>query len=275
MGMIFKKDDDLSDVDKTQEKMRTLNIQSQKLKTIQENMKGRGELVFKLCVEAMSNHEEERAKIYADELSKIRGISSFLNNHIILIECITVKLETYIEFKNFVADMKPVIDVIRGISGMLANFMPQVSGEIQLMNSTLTEVLLTTTIDISRVPTIATSATPESESILKEVSSLLGERAESYLPEPPTLLIESPEKVEEKESEAIPVANTVDPSDTEKTASQPSDSDFFDEVLFDYLKEHGGTINLVQCSNDLNLSYEEIKKRLSRLKNLGKIKIAG
>jgi len=273
--MIFRKDDDSSDVDKTQEKMRTLNIQSQKLKTIQENMKGRGELVFKLCVEAMSNHEEERAKIYADELSKIKGISSFLNNNIILIECITVKLETYIEFKNFVADMKPVIDVIRSISGMLANFMPQVSGEIQLMNSTLTEVLLTTTIDISRVPTVVTSATPESESILKEVSSLLGERAESYLPEPPTLLIESPEKVEEKESEAIPVANTVGPSDTEKIASQPSDSDFFDEVLFDYLKEHSGTINLVQCSNDLNLSYEEIKKRLSRLKNLGKIKIAG
>jgi division protein CdvB (Snf7/Vps24/ESCRT-III family) len=266
--MIFKKDEDL--LNETLEKMRTLNIQSQKLKTIQENMKVRGELIFKLCVEAMSNHEEERARIYADELSRIRGISNFLSNNIILMECVTIKLETYIEFKSFIADMKPVVDVIRSVSGMLSNFMPQVSGEIQLMNSTLSEVLLTTKIDISAVSNFVTSATPESESILKEVSSLLGERAENYLPEPPTLL---PEKMNEKEGEAIAVANDIDFRDDEKLVSKPGDSEFFDEVLFDYLKEHEGSINLVQCSNDLNLSYKEIKKRLGRLKNLGKIKI--
>jgi len=271
--MIFKKDEEL--LDETYEKMRTLNIQSQKLKTLHEKMKVRDELIFKLCVEAVSNHEEERARIYADELSRIRGISNFLNNNIILMECITIKLETYIEFKNFVTDMSPVIDVIRGVSGMLANFMPQISGEIQLMNSTLNEVLLTTKIDVSQISTFVTSATPESESILKEVSSLLGERAESSLPEPPALLPENPEKIEEKESEAIAVANVVGHSDAEKSISQPGDSDFFDEVLFNYLKEHGGSINLVKCSNDLNLSYEEIKRRLSRLNNLGKIKIEG
>jgi len=270
--MILKEKEDLPD--EIHEKVRTLQTQSQKLKIIQHNMRVRDALLFKLCVDAMKSHEKERAKIYADELSRIRSIRNFLNNNIILMECMTIRLETYVEFRSFVTDLKPIVEVVRNASKILTEFMPQISNEIQVMNSNLNEVLLTTTIDISKVSTFITSATPESESILKEVSSLLGEKAESSLPEPPVLIVETPGKLALKEEEAMAVANADKPSDTEDLlSSQLSESDFFDEILFDYLKEHGGKINIVQCSNDLNLSYSDIRKRLSRLKNLGKIQI--
>jgi len=270
--MVLKEEEDMPD--EIREKVRTLNTQSQKLKIIQHNMRERDALLFKLCVDAVKSHDEERAKIYADELSRIRGIRNFLNNNIILMECMTIRLETYVEFRSFVTDLKPIVEVVRNASKMLTEFMPQVSNEIQVMSSNLNEVLLTTTIDISKVSTFITSATPESESILKEVSSLLGEKAESSLPEPPILIVEAPEKLALKENEAIAIANTDGSSHAEDLlSSKLSESDFFDEILFDYLKEHGGKINIVQCSNDLNLSYDEIKKRLSKLKNLGKIKI--
>lgn len=268
--MFSKNGEDLPD--KIREKIRTLSTQSQKLKTIQYKMKVRDESVFKLCVDAIRNNEETRAKIYANELSKIRGISNFLNNNIILMECITVKLETYVEFKSFLTDMEPVIEVIRNVSKVLATFMPQISNEIQVMSSTLNSILFTTTIDISEV-SVATSVTPESENILKEVSSLVGESAESRLPEPPVLLPKIPEKLDQEEGEAVAITEILGSSDAEEISSQLNDSDFFDEILLDYLKNHEGSINIVQCSNDLNLSYEEIRKRLSKLRNLGKIKI--
>ena len=270
--MVPEEEEDIPD--EIREKVRTLNAQSQKLKTIQHNIRERDALLFKLCVDAVKSHDEKRAKIYADELSRIRGVRNLLNNNIVLMECMTIRLETYVEFRSFVTGLKPIVEAVQNVSKILTEFMPQISNEIQAMNSNLSEVLLTTTIDISKVSTYITSATPESESILKEVSSLLGEKAESSLPEPPIVIIEPSEKLAMKENEAITVANTEGSSRAEDLlSSQLSESDFFDEILFDYLKEHGGKINLVQCSNDLNLSYDDIRKRLSRLKTLGKITI--
>lgn len=268
--MIFKKTSDLSEAN---EKRRILKTQSQKLRNIQQILKARDEEIFKLCSEAMINNEEERAKIYANELSKIRGISQFLNKNLIIIECMTIRLETYVEFKNFVMDMKLNVNSVRSISKLLSKTVPQFCDEIQLLNSTISDMLTRATIDISKVPTIITPTTPETESIMKEVSSLLQDNLESCFPEPPVFKEEYPEEQGQMEKEAVPLASALPLNNSETSISQFKGPDFFDDILFDYLMEHGGMIDLVRCSNDLNLSYEEIRRRLDRLKKLGKIEI--
>ncbi|MFB0543915.1 MAG: hypothetical protein ACETVR_03955, partial [Candidatus Bathyarchaeia archaeon] len=98
---------------------------------------------------------------------------------------------------------------------------------------------------------------------------------ESCLPEPPVFVDEDLEELDQGEREAIALEKVAISDDSEDADPQLKSYDFFDDVLFTYLKEHGGSINIVECSNDLNLSYDEIRRRLNRLKNLGKIKIEG
>jgi len=270
--LIFKKELDFSD--EAQDKMRMLTVQSQKLKGIQDRLRERDQFVFRRCVNAITNNEEALAKVYADELTKIRGISDFLNRKMVFIECVTIRLETYVEFKSFISDLKPITSVIRDVSGILSTYMPQISGEIQMMNSSLTDILMKTRIDISKASTIVTSETPQSIAVIKEVSSMLEKRLQSALPEPPEFVKETLGKVAQPEIEAVALETSTTVDSIEDSHNEFETLDFFDDILLDYLKQHRGSLNIVKCSNELNLSYDEIRRRLDKLRDLGKIKMA-
>lgn len=270
--MIFKKEPDFPE--EAEDRMRMLSVQSQKLKGIQDRLRERDQHVFRRCVDAITNNEEDLAKVYADELTRIRGISDFLNRKMVFIECVTIRLETYVEFKSFITGLKPITEVIRDVSGVLSTYMPQISGEIRMMNSSLTDILMKTTIDISKASTVMTGETPQSKEVIKEVSSMLEKKLQTALPEPPEFVKEAIAEQNQPEIEAVAL-ETTSSSDGMMTLNNDYGSlDFFDDILLEYLKQHSGSLNIVKCSNDLNLTYDEIKRRLDKLRDLGKIKIA-
>lgn len=269
--MFFRKEPEFSD--DAIDKMRMLGAQSQKLKSIQERLRERDKAVFSRCIQAVTNKEDALAKIYADELSRIRGITDLLNKKMVFIECVSIRLETFVEFSSFVEDLKPVTEIVRDVTGILQKYLPQISQEIQMMNSSISDMLMTTKIDLSNAATIVSTETLQSEGVLKEVSSLLGQRLESQLPEPPVTLEAEVAEAGVLKEEPIALESGSGTGGVVPQEEVQASLDFFDEILLDYLKGTQGSLNVLKCSNDLNMSYEEIGRRLNRLKDLGKIRI--
>jgi len=271
--MILKMNPNFSD--EARKKMRTLMIQSQQLKIIHSKLSERDEIMVKNCAEALTKEQNERAKIYAEELSRIRRILDFLNRNMIFIECFTVRLETYIEFNNFLLDMKPVLNVIKDVSQRLVNHVPQISNEIQLMNSALVDILIKTKVNLHSTSEISIPLSKDSESVMKEAMSLLEEQLKSKMPEPPTYVEEGVKGITTAEYEEVIALEALQyEAELEKDAKFGA-PDPLDDVLLEYLKECGGMINMAKCSNDMNMTYDEIRTRLNTLANTGKIKIAG
>lgn len=166
------------------------------------------------------------------------------------------------------------------------------------MNDTITETLSVTRMraDESLIP--INLKTPGGEEILKEVSSFLEEQVSEKLPEPPASLPtptkETTQSGEVKRmvalaavcSQSVGQQTEVDEDGELSSKSLFSFKDLevqkvsltiehtsLEDVLFEYVKKRKGQIDLIQCSQELNVPYHEIENALKSLGEKGKILI--
>jgi hypothetical protein len=190
------------------------------------------------------------------------------------------------------------VQILQRISRELYEVLPEVSTALNKVNDTIAETLSVTkmTADESLIP--VNLKTPAGEEILKEVSNFLEEQVAEKLPEPPASLPTSEKDAvqtgEVKRMVALAaVCSQSVGQQTEITEggelSQKSLFSFKDlevqkvsltiehapleDVVFEYVKKRKGQIDLVKCSQELNIPYDEIKNALKSLGEKGKILI--
>lgn len=270
----------------------TLRVQQNKLEQASYRLKQRDKILFESCMGALRRNNKEKAAICANELAEIRKLIKFLYNVQLAIERVVLRLETIRELSEIVVDLKPALRLLQDVSHDLFQVLPDVSAELNNVNTTISETLYAT--KISADPTIipVDRKTAGGEEVLKEVSSFIEQKLTENLPEPPTT-IHTPEKARVKELVALSTncsqvigrnsieENTRDSSQTlfsykkseikeiQLTVENPS----IEESLLEYVRKYNGEIDLSRCSSDLKTSNEEIEKALETLGSKGKIKI--
>jgi len=271
----------------------TLRIQQNKLEQASFRLKERDRILFETCMGALKKNNKEKAAMCATEIAEVRKLVKFLYNVQLAIERVVMRLETIKELGDIVSDLKPALKLLQGVSQELFQVLPDVSSELNNVNSTIQETLHATklTSDENLVP--VGKKTEAGEEILKEVSCFMEKKLAETLPEPPII---SPTPMKERTPIREMVALTASSSQvfgkkmSEESGFNPENTLITyrkseikeislkvqkptEDVLLEYVRRMNGEIDMGRCSSELNISNEEIERALENLGNQGKIKI--
>ncbi len=270
----------------------TLRVQQNKLQQAGYRLRERDKLLFESCMGALKRNNKDKAAICATEISEIRKLIKFLYNVELAIERVVLRLETIRELSEIVMDLKPALKLLQDVSQDLFQVLPDVSSELDNVNSAISETLYATkiTTDESIIP--VNRKTPGGEQILKEVNNFLEQKLEENLPEPPTGSV-TKERSTVKELVALTAGcSQISGRKTDEETGNDSSQTLFsykkseikeisltvekpsiEDMLLEYVRKSNGEIDMTRCSSDLKTSNEEIEKALDALGTKGKIKI--
>jgi division protein CdvB (Snf7/Vps24/ESCRT-III family) len=277
----------------------TLRVQQSKLEQANFRLKERDRILFETCMGALKKNNKEKAAICATEIAEVRKLISFIGNVHLAIERVVMRLETIKELGDIVTDLRPALNLLQGVSQQLFQVLPDVSTELNNVNSTIQDTLHQTKLTADENVVGVGRKTEAGEEILKEVSCFMEKKLSEDLPEPPVV-----ESIKEKPKvPATPirelVALTASSSqifgsknheesgfDPEKTLFSYKKSEIkefsvkvekpapnLEEVLLEYVRRTNGEIDLTRCSNELKTSNADIERALENLGTQGKIKI--
>ena len=270
----------------------TLRVQQNKLEQAGYRLKERDKILFESCMGALKHNNKEKAAICANEISEIRKLIKFLYNVQLAIERVVLRLETIRELSEIVVDLKPALRLLQDVSHDLFQVLPDVSSELNNVNTTISETLYATkiTTDPSVIP--VDKKTAGGEEILKEVSTFIEQKLVENLPEPPSTTAPAAKAKPVKElvaltancSQRITRQSEEDDEDSSQTLFSYKKSEIkefsltvekpsIEDMLLEYVRKTNGEIDLTRCSSDLKASDKEIEKALENLGTKGKIKI--
>jgi len=241
---------------------------------------------------ALKKNNREKAAICATELAEVRKLVKFLYNVELAIERVVLRLETIKELGDIVSDLKPALSLLQNVSQELFQVLPDVSSELDNVNSTIQETLHATKLSADENLISVGKKTEGGEEILKEVTSFMQQKLAETLPEPPARSA-AQQKTPIRELVALTATSSqmIGHKTKEETGFDPSTSVFsykkseikefslkvekpcLEDVLLEYVRKTNGEIDLSRCSSELQTSHEEIERALESLGTKGKIKI--
>ncbi|MBS7652241.1 MAG: hypothetical protein QXD04_02825 [Candidatus Bathyarchaeia archaeon] len=231
-----------------------LRLHCTKLDQIMVRLRNRDKALFEMCASALKRFDMSRAKIYANEMVRIRALSKIIGQTQLAIECIIIRLENFLDLQGVISELKPLSKMISEVSREVSRTMPELSMEMEQLSRLVSETLTQTTIDFSQ-PTLdlssVTAGTAESEEILKEVSTIVERTLRENLPEPPSSAI------------AIPVSITQSKVEVGETPLN----------MNNVVRREGQPIRVASYARELNLLPEEVSRILTDLDAKGKVRL--
>ncbi|MEJ2242717.1 MAG: Snf7 family protein [Candidatus Bathyarchaeota archaeon] len=161
-----------------------MKIQIRKLDKAANQFSNRDKSLFKKLVEAYSNHDLVRAKVYANELSEIRKGKRHVLDTMLALEQLSLRLGTVSEFGDVVGMLSPTVSVLQKIGNGISDTMPEAGKELgqigDLLNGLISESSTGTDMSIDfEAPSDA------AQKILDEAAKLAKENIKQQLPEIP------------------------------------------------------------------------------------------
>jgi division protein CdvB (Snf7/Vps24/ESCRT-III family) len=187
----------------TPESINELKRQSMRLEQVNSKLRDRDRVLFDMVGKAVQKKDAARAQIYATELSRVRHIKQVISQSQLAIDCITIRLENFLDLYQVVQEMKPISEVVREVSADVQKVMPQFASGIEQLNIVANETLMQTTIDFRQpaLDEMFSVKSQESADILREVSSMVENSLHESFPEPPVTVAVA--KVDERQSEEV------------------------------------------------------------------------
>ncbi|MBC7127833.1 MAG: hypothetical protein ABC585_01300 [Candidatus Methanosuratincola petrocarbonis] len=241
----------------------SLGRQKRKLEIIDAKLKARRNELFRLCTSALEKKSSERAKIYANEIAEIKKVQEKVSNGILLLEQLTLRMETLREVGSTFAQLEPTLEAVRQVSDQLSEFIPEVSGELMQIGSCLNSVMAEMRIPLSDLEVAAISDTIENEEILDEASALIRGRLIEQLPEPPQEI-----------GFAMPMQfgaeGHLNKGFSHSRAGSTKDGE---EVLLEHLERNEGVLDFRELSSEFGMNERQVTRLIESLSKKGLIKI--
>lgn len=271
------------------EAARKLKIQRVRLDQVIVRLRHRDKVLFETCIWAVRQDNEDRAMIYANEISEVRKLINLVAQTQILLERVILRLETIQEISGIIADLKPALEALHGVTRQLATVVPDMAYELQKVNDSITETLAMSKLGSPQQIVPYNIKTPDGEKILNEASTIVERKLAERLPEPPPSISVS-EKVESAKKVKQMVALTATCSEIceekrpdayssyrdvkmKSVSFQLQRSSSLEDDVLEYVKRCNGEISVAQCSADLEVPSEEVEKILTNLNARGRIEI--
>jgi len=225
-----------------------LGTQKEKLEHMSSRLQQRDKEMFQRCIGAQLSKDNAHAALYANECAEIRKMAHITLSSELALERVVLRLQTIEEFGDIMAQIAPVIGVVRETRGrIMLSDMSLETGEVQDQDLDLT------------------ASSSEAKKVLEESNIIASQQIKERFPELP---LPEPRQttnapVTQVTQARIPVAIA---SGGEEDQVEPLE----DRVL-GYIKSHNGELNMNSASTDLAVSPEDVRRSLQKLRDDGKI----
>ncbi len=243
-----------------------LKSQLEKLEQTGFKLESRDKEMFQKAVNAITSKDFAHAVIYATECAEIRKMAKIVLSTQLAIERVILRLQTVESLGELIVAMGPVISVVRQLKDQIIGVMPEISFELENVNSMLSGLVVEA--GLSDVKSIEVNVeNPDAKRIIDEASLIAEQRVNERFPSPPSLPILEKQREKILETEGI-LLNTVEPMN-----SSISGSIIIDDNLIEYIRMRGSQISISECAKELGVSPDDVRKALFRLHESGRIEI--
>lgn len=222
---------------KLENSLSILNAQIERLRLRYSEMEAKSKEYFEKVVECLVNMDEDRAKIYAEEIVEIKKLAEMVKKSQLLLLQVKIRLETIIEITEVIGLIVPLTSLLTEVEDELKPIAPEVVQSLHEL-SVCIEEFATTTIYNKLEPVKYEELSSEAEKILREAQRNAVEIVKNKFPDIPSL--------DEKEIR-----------------------------IYAYISKNDGEIDLKKCSEELKIDVKEIKDILASLEEKGLIEVEG
>ncbi len=219
--------------------------------------------MFQRCIGAQLSKDTAHAPLYANECAEIRKMAHLTLSSELALERVILRLQTIEEFGDVMAQIAPVIGVVRETRGRIAGVIPEVATELGEVNNMLSDMSLETG-EVQEHGLDLTASSSEARKVLEESSAVASQQMKERFPELPLPDAHPPAPEIRPVEVRVPVA--VGATGEEEVPSPP-----LEDLLLDYIKTHRGELSINTCSTELAVSTDDIRRSLQKLKDDGKI----
>jgi division protein CdvB (Snf7/Vps24/ESCRT-III family) len=214
-----------------------LNAQIERLRLRYSEMEAKSKEYFEKVVECLVNMDEERAKIYAEEIVEIKKLAEIVKKSQLLLLQVKIRLETIVEITEVIGLIVPLTSLLTEVEDELKPIAPEIVQNLHELSVCIEEFTATTVYN-KLEPVKYGELSKEAEKILLEAQRNAVEIVKNKFPDIPTL----------NENEI---------------------------KIYAYISKNGGEIDLKKCSEELKLDVKEIKSILASLEEKGLIEVEG
>ncbi len=216
--------------------------------------------MFQRCIGAQLSKDTAHAALYANECAEIRKMAHITMSSELALERVILRLQTIEEFGDVMAQLAPVIGVVRETRGRIAGVIPEVAGELGEVNSMLSDMSLETG-EVQDQDIEMAASNSEARKVLEESSVIASQQIKERFPDLPTPTAHPATETR------IPVAVTAGGEEEQLPSGPPP----LEERLMDYIKTHNGELAINSASTELSVPTDNIRRSLQKLKEDGKI----
>jgi len=203
------------------------------------------------------------ASLYANECAEIRKMAHITLSSELALERVILRMQTIEEFGDIMAQIAPVIGVVRETRGRIAGVIPEVASELGEVNNMLSDMSIEAG-EIQDQNFDLTASTSEARKVLEESSVIASQQMKERFPELPV-----PESRPTAEARAPPVETRIPIAVAASGFEVPSTP--LEDRLLDYLKTHNGQLNISSCSGDLAVTSDDVRRSLQKLRDDGRV----
>jgi division protein CdvB (Snf7/Vps24/ESCRT-III family) len=163
-----------------------LESQNERLGSFVERYDSRDRELFEKVVQAHQRHNENNAKVLANELSEIRKQRNVLLHSRLALENVCLRLRTVYEYGNTASTITGVAQTIGNLKNGISSIMPDIGNELFNVENILGDIVM----DIGGTVNATYNFTPTSEDahkILEEAAIVAESRTKESLPSPTNL----------------------------------------------------------------------------------------
>lgn len=242
-----------------------LATQKEKLEHMSSRLQQRDKEMFQRCIGAQLSKDSAHAALYANECAEIRKMAHITLSSELALERVVLRLQTIEEFGDIMAQIAPVIGVVRETRGRIAGVIPEVATELGEVNNMLSDMELETGEIPDQGADVQTSS-DEAKKVLEESSVIASQQMKERFPELPSPEPRQSTPIARQQVPEPPIPIAVTSGGVEELSLPPLE----DRVL-GYIKAHNGELSLNSASDELEASPEDIRQSLQKLRDDGKI----
>jgi division protein CdvB (Snf7/Vps24/ESCRT-III family) len=164
-----------------------------RLEVFIERLRERDRTLFERVVDALTQGDEIRAAMYANEIAEIRKMVKQLTVTQVALEQVSLRLDTVITMGDVMAGLIPAVGVIKELKSVVKGIMPELSLELSEIEEGLRDVVISAG-EALGMPAGDIYTTPEARKILEEAKVVAEQRMKEKFPELPSLVTAAAQK---------------------------------------------------------------------------------
>ncbi len=180
--------------------VRRMEAQLSRINGYIEQYSARDKDIFEKMVNAFQKHDDDRVKMYANELAEMRKQKRILSHSKLSLDNAALRLRTIFEFGNFVSVLSSSVEIIDEVKKNITGIVPDVGGELSRVETTLNDIMIDVGQNMSG--TIGFDMkTEEAEKIIKEAALVAEGETGSIFPDLPASVSEGGRLIIKKDDE--------------------------------------------------------------------------